>query len=110
MLAEGPAHAPDDGRRVVTFTFDDGPFPETTPAILEILAKHRVRATFFWIGRYLDGDDTTWEQEPLRKLTAEGQLASFRHEGFWQAMDTLRDRNQLERLWGSGTAPWRVWK
>jgi glucose-1-phosphate cytidylyltransferase len=62
------------------------------------------------VARYLDGDDTTWEQEPLRKLTAEGQLASFRHEGFWQAMDTLRDRNQLERLWGSGTAPWRVWK
>jgi peptidoglycan/xylan/chitin deacetylase (PgdA/CDA1 family) len=56
LLAEGPSHAPDDGRRVVTFTFDDGPFPETTPAILEILARHQVRATFFWIGRYLDGD------------------------------------------------------
>ena len=56
LLAEGPAHAPGDGRRVVTFTFDDGPFPETTPEILEILARHRVRATFFWIGRYLDGD------------------------------------------------------
>jgi peptidoglycan/xylan/chitin deacetylase (PgdA/CDA1 family) len=56
LLAEGPAHAPGDGRRIVTFTFDDGPFPETTPTILEILARHHVRATFFWIGRYLDGD------------------------------------------------------
>jgi peptidoglycan/xylan/chitin deacetylase (PgdA/CDA1 family) len=57
LLAEGPAHAPNDGRRLVTFTFDDGPFPETTPTILEILERHRVRATFFWIGRYLDGND-----------------------------------------------------
>ncbi|HTU77298.1 MAG TPA: glucose-1-phosphate cytidylyltransferase [Solirubrobacteraceae bacterium] len=61
------------------------------------------------VGRYLDGDQTTWEHEPLRRLTEEGQLASFRHEGFWQAMDTLRDRNQLEQLWGTGRAPWRVW-
>jgi peptidoglycan/xylan/chitin deacetylase (PgdA/CDA1 family) len=56
LVAEGPAHAPDDNRRIVTFTFDDGPFPETTPDILAILAHHRVRAAFFWIGRYLDGD------------------------------------------------------
>jgi glucose-1-phosphate cytidylyltransferase len=62
------------------------------------------------IGRYLEDDATTWEQEPLRRLTSEGQLASFRHEGFWQAMDTLRDRNQLEQLWGTGHAPWRVWR
>jgi len=62
------------------------------------------------VGRYLAGDETTWEQGPLRTLTSEGQLASFRHHGFWQAMDTLRDRNQLEQLWDSGRAPWRVWK
>ena len=62
------------------------------------------------IGRYLQDDQTTWEQEPLRQLTSEGQLASFRHEGFWQAMDTLRDRNRLEQLWSSGNAPWRVWE
>jgi glucose-1-phosphate cytidylyltransferase len=62
------------------------------------------------VGRYLEDDQTTWEQGPLRALTREGQLASFRHEGFWQAMDTLRDRNQLEQLWGSGHPPWRVWK
>jgi peptidoglycan/xylan/chitin deacetylase (PgdA/CDA1 family) len=56
LLAEGPAPQPGSGRRLVTFTFDDGPFPETTPVVLHVLAKHHVRATFFWIGRYLDGD------------------------------------------------------
>jgi peptidoglycan/xylan/chitin deacetylase (PgdA/CDA1 family) len=55
-LAEGPASTPASGRRLVTFTFDDGPFPETTPVVLHVLAKHNVHATFFWIGRYLDGD------------------------------------------------------
>jgi glucose-1-phosphate cytidylyltransferase len=61
------------------------------------------------VARYLDGDETVWEQEPMRALAREGQLASYRHRGFWQAMDTLRDRNHLERLWDSGQAPWRVW-
>jgi glucose-1-phosphate cytidylyltransferase len=61
------------------------------------------------VARYLGDDGTTWEQEPLRALAAEGQLASFRHSGFWQAMDTLRDRAELERLWSTGNAPWRVW-
>jgi peptidoglycan-N-acetylglucosamine deacetylase len=56
LLAEGPAFGAASGRRVVTFTFDDGPFPETTPVVLHVLAKHNVHATFFWIGRYLDGD------------------------------------------------------
>jgi glucose-1-phosphate cytidylyltransferase len=60
------------------------------------------------VARYLEGDDTVWEQEPLRALARERQLACYRHEGFWQAMDTLRDRNRLERLWSDG-APWRVW-
>ncbi len=62
------------------------------------------------VARYLEDDRTTWEQEPLRRLTREGQLASFRHHGFWQPMDTLRDRNELEQLWSSGNAPWRVWQ
>jgi peptidoglycan/xylan/chitin deacetylase (PgdA/CDA1 family) len=57
LLAEGPAFGAASGRRVVTFTFDDGPFPETTPVVLHVLAKHNVHATFFWIGRYLDGDN-----------------------------------------------------
>jgi glucose-1-phosphate cytidylyltransferase len=61
------------------------------------------------VGRYLEDDQTTWEKEPLRTLTREGQLASFRHDGFWQPMDTLRDRNELEQLWETGHAPWRVW-
>jgi glucose-1-phosphate cytidylyltransferase len=61
------------------------------------------------VERYIDGDPTVWEQEPMRALAREGQLASYRHEGFWQAMDTLRDRNQLEELWSSGAAPWRIW-
>jgi peptidoglycan/xylan/chitin deacetylase (PgdA/CDA1 family) len=55
LLAEGPSHSPTDGRRLVTLTFDDGPFPETTPIVLKVLERHRVHATFFWIGRYLDG-------------------------------------------------------
>ena len=61
------------------------------------------------IGRYLESDDTVWEQEPMRGLARDKQLASFRHRGFWQPMDTLRDRNQLEHLWASGEAPWRTW-
>ncbi|HLW95896.1 MAG TPA: glucose-1-phosphate cytidylyltransferase [Solirubrobacteraceae bacterium] len=62
------------------------------------------------VGDYIAGDDTVWEQAPLQSLARDGQLASFRHEGFWHAMDTLRDRNSLEELWGSGRAPWRVWE
>jgi peptidoglycan/xylan/chitin deacetylase (PgdA/CDA1 family) len=57
LLAEGPVHAPSDGRRLVTFTFDDGPFPETAPTVLRILEQHHVRAAFFLIGSYLEGDD-----------------------------------------------------
>jgi glucose-1-phosphate cytidylyltransferase len=61
------------------------------------------------VDRYIAGDATVWEQEPLRTLAREGQLAPYLHEGFWQAMDTLRDRHVLEQLWTSGGAPWRVW-
>jgi glucose-1-phosphate cytidylyltransferase len=61
------------------------------------------------VDRYIDSDRTVWEHEPVCRLAREGQLASFRHQGFWQAMDTLRDRNQLEQLWDSGRAPWRTW-
>lgn len=57
----------------------------------------------------IEGDETVWEQEPLRGLAREGQLRAFDHPGFWQPMDTMRDRDLLERLWASGTAPWRVW-
>jgi glucose-1-phosphate cytidylyltransferase len=55
------------------------------------------------------GDDTIWERDPLEELAAGGQLGAFKHEGFWQPMDTLRDKNELEKLWASGKAPWKVW-
>lgn len=58
---------------------------------------------------YIDGDSTAWEGPPMQRLAKEGQLSAYRHDGFWQAMDTLRDRNHLEQLWSSGNAPWRVW-
>jgi glucose-1-phosphate cytidylyltransferase len=61
------------------------------------------------IAEYLDGDDTVWEQEPVRKLAADGELACYRHDGFWRPMDTLRDRTSLEELWSSGSPPWRIW-
>ncbi len=57
----------------------------------------------------IDGDHTVWEREPLERLTAEGQLAAWIHEGFWQPMDTLRDKQSLTRLWESGKAPWQLW-
>jgi glucose-1-phosphate cytidylyltransferase len=59
---------------------------------------------------YLRGDEDVWEQEPLRRLADEGQLAAYRHDGFWAAMDTLRDKNALEELWSSKRAPWRIWQ
>lgn len=55
------------------------------------------------------GSDTVWENEPLRKLAQDGDLKAYRHEGFWCAMDTLRDKKHLEMLWSSGAAPWRIW-
>jgi glucose-1-phosphate cytidylyltransferase len=58
---------------------------------------------------YIDDDSTTWEKAPLERLAAEGHLAAYRHQGFWQPMDTLRDRNLLEDLWQSGKAEWKLW-
>ncbi len=58
---------------------------------------------------YIADDFTTWEQEPLQKLADLGQVSAFRHHGFWQPMDTLKDRNDLERYWQTGTAPWKIW-
>ena len=58
---------------------------------------------------YLDDDDTVWEQEPLSRLAAEGELMAYEHRGFWQPMDTLRDKVLLEQLWASGSAPWKSW-
>lgn len=61
------------------------------------------------VAEYLAGDDTVWEQEPLRRLAAEGQLSSYAHTGFWQPMDTLREKQRLQDLWESGNAPWKAW-
>jgi glucose-1-phosphate cytidylyltransferase len=59
---------------------------------------------------YIEGDDTMWEKEPLERLAKDGQLMAFRHNGFWQCMDTLHEKLQLEGLWQSGHAPWKIWK
>ncbi|OIQ85892.1 glucose-1-phosphate cytidylyltransferase [mine drainage metagenome] len=58
---------------------------------------------------YIVDDKTIWEREPLERLAGEGDLAAFHHNGFWQPMDTLRDKTYLEELWQSGRAPWKVW-
>ena len=57
----------------------------------------------------IEGDDTVWEQEPLQKLAQMDRLSAYKHSGFWQPMDTLRDKHVLEELWNSGKAPWKVW-
>jgi glucose-1-phosphate cytidylyltransferase len=71
----------------------NGGFFVLSPAVLELL----------------DGDDCIWERAPLETLAERGELAAYQHHGFWQAMDTLRDKTHLEELWQSGQAPWRVW-
>jgi glucose-1-phosphate cytidylyltransferase len=57
----------------------------------------------------IEGDNTSWEREPLERLAAQGELSAYPHKGFWQCMDTLRDKNLLESLWESGRAPWKTW-
>ena len=59
--------------------------------------------------RYIEGDQSTWEAEPLTRLAESDQLQAFEHRGFWQPMDTLRDKVHLEQLWASGSAPWKAW-
>jgi glucose-1-phosphate cytidylyltransferase len=59
---------------------------------------------------YIENDNTKWEKEPLEKLASEGQLSAYQHNGFWQPMDTLRDKVMLNELWASGKAPWKVWE
>ncbi len=59
--------------------------------------------------RYIEGDETLWERDPMERLAGDGQLMAFRHEGFWQPMDTLRERRILEDLWAGGSAPWKRW-
>lgn len=58
---------------------------------------------------YIEGDQTTFEREPLEKLSAEGQVVAYQHNGFWQCMDTLKDKQQLDEMWRQNRAPWRIW-
>ena len=58
----------------------------------------------------IDGDDTAWEREPMQLLAARGELMAWRHHGYWQPMDTLREKRELERAWATGRAPWKVWR
>lgn len=89
-----------DGNRVVSFLekpqtnegWVNGGFFVLEPGVLD----------------YVDGDETPWERDPLERLAAEGQLQAYQHPGFFQPMDTLRDRQLLESMWQSGSAPWRV--
>ncbi|WP_372400731.1 glucose-1-phosphate cytidylyltransferase (plasmid) [Azospirillum sp. HJ39] len=73
----------------------------------------RINGGFFvlspTVGRYIDGDDTMWEQEPLRGLVEAGELHAWKHDGFWQCMDTIRDKRLLEDLWIAGNPPWKSW-
>lgn len=59
---------------------------------------------------YIEGDHTQWEKEPLEGLAKDGQLMAYQYEGFWQCMDTLRDKRRLQKLWDSGEAPWKIWE
>ena len=72
-----------------------------------------INGGFFVLDRkvldYIDGDATLWEREPMERLAEAGQLMAYKHEGYWQPMDTLREKNLLESLWQSGQAPWKVW-
>src|SRR5262249_61619846 len=88
------------------------------PRVLDFAEKPQVRQG--WINGgffvlepkvldYIDNDDTSWQSEPLERLTREGQLMAYRHDGFWQCMDTVRDLDLLKSLWSSGKAPWKVW-
>ena len=73
----------------------------------------RVNGGFFVLSPkildYIEGDQTIWERAPMEKLAKEGQMVAFEHQGFWQSMDTLRDKIYLEELWASGKAPWKIW-
>jgi len=104
-----------------------GTYPPARFGALEILADHKVASFrekpidpgskinggFFVLSPkvidLIEGDQTIWERGPLEKLAEQGQLAAFQHDGFWQPMDTLRDKTHLEELWASGRAPWKVW-
>lgn len=98
-LAEGPHRRPGDKRRLVTLTFDDGPFPETTPRVLELLKQHDVRATFFVIGRYLDGDGerARASRAVLEKIVEAGHLVG-NHSHDHALLTTISHTQVLEQI------------
>ena len=106
MTAVRPAarygHLEFDGDRVIQFTEK----PQTS--------EGWINGAFFVlepkIFDYIDGDDVMWEHAPLERLAAEGQLMAYKHDGFWQCMDTLREKHILEKLWNSGNPPWKSWE
>jgi glucose-1-phosphate cytidylyltransferase len=67
-------------------------------------------AAEYGIFDYLDGDNCVLEEEPFRRLSLEGKMAAYRHYGYWQCMDTARDKGALEAAWAEGSAKWKVWK
>jgi len=99
MVAEGPAYRAGSGRRIVTLTFDDGPFPETTPTVLDILAKEKVHASFFVIGRYLDGEDARARQsrEVLKQVAAAGHLIG-NHSHDHENLNAVTHTEVLEQI------------
>lgn len=94
-------HLEFDGDRVLEFT-------EKPQA-----AEGWINGAFFvlepGVGDYIDGDDVMFEHAPMRRLAADGQLMAYRHDSFWQCMDTLREKHLLQTLWDSGDAPWKTW-
>ena len=94
-------HLEFDGNRIREFTEK----PQT--------AEGWINGAFFVVEPqvfdYIDGDDTQFEKEPLERLAADGELMAYKHDGFWQCMDTRRDKYTLEKLWDSGEAPWKIW-
>ena len=75
--------------------------------------SERINGGFFVLEQgifdYIEGDETSWEREPLEQLVKDGQFAAFKHDGFWRPMDTLRERYELEENWKNGNAPWKIW-
>ncbi len=94
-------HIEFDGDRVVEFTEK----PQT--------AEGWINGAFFvlepGVEDYIDGDDVMFEHTPMQRLAADGQLMAYRHESFWQCMDTLREKHLLQKIWESGQAPWKSW-
>lgn len=99
----------DDGNRVSGFAEK----PQLTGDKGAIAGEGWINGGFFvlepGVFEYIEADDTAWEREPLEKLAADGQLMAYHHFGFWQCMDTIRDKQFLERLWNDGNPPWRLW-